>query len=100
MYIYPDNLKAAPTLAMWRLKDMTVGGLLAVLGVILWMQFGIVLLAALSALYLFLTIRFEDACILDFIRKAGVYFLFQAQLYHWASGGESCSEERKAPENS
>lgn len=33
MYIYPDNLKAAPTLWLWRLRDLAAGGLLAVLGV-------------------------------------------------------------------
>ncbi len=85
LYIYPDNLKAAPTLWLWRLQDMAVGGLLAVLGVALLMQFGSFLFAAIAALYLFLTIRFDDVCILDFIRKAGIYFLFQAQSFRWAS---------------
>ena len=33
MYIYPDNLKAAPTLWLWRLRDVAIGGLLAVPGV-------------------------------------------------------------------
>lgn len=42
-------------------------------------------MAALAALYLFLTIRFEDACILDFIRKAAVYFLLKPQRYRWVS---------------
>ena len=85
MYIYPDNLKAAPTLWLWRLQDMAVGGLLAVLGVALLVQFGSFLFTAIAALYLFLTIRFDDVCILDFIRKAGIYFLFQAQSFRWAS---------------
>ena len=66
MYIYPDNLKAAPTLWLWRLQDMAVGGLLAVLGVALLVQFGSFLFTAIAALYLFLTIRFDDVCILDF----------------------------------
>ena len=85
MYIYPDNLKAAPTLWLWRLRDLTVGGLLAVFGVVTLTQFGTPLFAAIAALYLFLTIRFEDACILDFIRKAGVYFIGRPRLYRWAS---------------
>ena len=85
MYIYPDNLKAAPTLWLWRLQDMAIGGLLAVLGVAMLVQFGSFLFAAIAALYLFLTIRFDDVCILDFIQKAGIYFLFQTQFFRWVS---------------
>jgi len=85
MYIYPENLKAAPTLWLWRLRDVAVGGLLAVFGVAALAQFGTPLFAAIAALYLFLTIRFDDVCILDFIRKAGVYFIGRPKLYRWAS---------------
>lgn len=85
MYIYPDNLKAAPTLWLWRLRDLTAGGLLAVFGVVMLTQFGTPIFAAIAALYLFLTIRIDDACILDFIRKAGVYFIGRPRLYRWAS---------------
>ena len=85
LYIYPDNLKAAPTLWLWRLRDIAIGGLLAVFGVAMLAQLGLLLFAAIAALYLFLTIRFEDACILDFIRKAGVYFLIKPQFYRWGS---------------
>ena len=85
MYIYPENLKAAPTLWLWQLRDIAVGGLLAVFGVSALSQFGTPVFAAIAALYLFLTIRFDDACILDFIRKAGVYFIGRPRLYRWAS---------------
>lgn len=53
---------------------MAVGGLLAVFGVAMLAQFRTLLFAAIAAMYLFLTICFDDACILDFLRKAGVYF--------------------------
>ena len=85
MYIYPENLKAVPTLWLWRLRDIAAGGLLAVFGVVTLTQFGTPLFAAIAALHLFLTIRFEGACILDFIRKAGVYFIGRPRLYRWAS---------------
>ena len=85
MYIYPENLKAVPTLWLWRLRDIAAGGLLAVFGVVTLTQLGTPLFAAIAALHLFLTIRFEDACILDFIRKAGVYFIGRPRLYRWAS---------------
>jgi len=83
IYIYPDNLKAAPTLWLWHLKDITIGGLLAVLGAILYVYGGTFLIAAIAGLYLFLTIRFDDACILDFIRKAVVYFIARSQFFRW-----------------
>ena len=83
IYIYPDNLKAAPTLWLWRLKDITIGGLLAVLGAILYVYAGSFLVAAIAGMYLFLTIRFDDVCILDFIRKAVVYFIAKPQSYRW-----------------
>ena len=85
LYIYPENLKAAPTLWLWQLRDIAAGGLLAVFGVVTLTQFGTPLFTAIAALYLFLTIRFEDACVLDFIRKAGVYFIVRPRLYRWAS---------------
>ena len=36
------------------------------------------------ALYAFLTIRFEDTSILDFIRYSGAFFLTRQQLYEWS----------------
>ena len=81
LYIYPDNLKAAPTLGLWRLRDLAAGGLLGVLGVVLFVYAGSLLFAAVAALYLFLTIRFDDVCILGFLRKAAVYFILRPQSY-------------------
>lgn len=95
MYIYPDNLKSAPTLWLWRLKDMAVGGLLAVFGVAMLAQFRTLLFAAIAAMYLFLTICFDEACILDFLGKAGVYFIGKPQLYRWGKREVSHHKEDK-----
>lgn len=94
MYIYPDNLKSAPTLWLWRLKDMAIGGLLAVFGVAMLAQFGTLLFAAVAALYLFLTVCFDDACILDFLRKAGVYFIGKPQKYRWGPQEVKCHKHK------
>ena len=40
MYIYPDNLKAAPTLFLWRLKDLAVIGIGALISVFAMSQTG------------------------------------------------------------
>ena len=84
MHIYPENLKSAPTLGFWQLKDIVIGGFAAVLGAITLVYGGSYLFVAVAALYFFLTIRFDDACILDFLRKAVVYFILKPQSYRWA----------------
>ena len=89
MYIYPDNLKAAPTFWLWQLKDITIGGLLAVLGAITFVYAGSLMIAAVAGVYLFLTIRFDDVCILDFIRKALIFFVGKPQFYRWGRSYES-----------
>ena len=93
MYIYPENLKAAPTLWLWRLRDITIGGTLAVLGAVLLAQFEFYPLAAAAGIYLFLTIRIDDACILDFIRKASIYFLVRPLGVPFSYGGERSSKQ-------
>ena len=83
MYIYPENLKAKPTLWLWQFRDIVIGGGTALFGAMCLAWFGTYLFVVLAGLYLFLTIRFEDACIMDFIRYAAVFFLFRQQMFHW-----------------
>lgn len=40
MYIYPENLRAAPTLFLWRLKDLAVIGIGALISVFAMAQIG------------------------------------------------------------
>ena len=77
MYIYPDNLKSRATLWLWQLKDLGITGVCAVASVLALTQAGI-----------FLTIRFEDASILDFIRYACEFFFIRQQSFEW----RRCSE--------
>ena len=55
------------------------------------------LFAAIAALYLFLTIRFDDACILDFLRRAAVYFILRPQSYRWGRNTleETCHQKKQ-----
>ena len=69
MYIYPDNLKSKAVLWLWQLRDI---------GII-----GIGCLVSVFALYAFLTIRFEDTSILDFIKYACGFFITKQQMYEW-----------------
>lgn len=75
MYIYPDNLRAKATLWLWQLRDIGVIGVGALLSVLALTQLGFVPPIVATAVYAFLTIRFEDTSILDFIRYACAFFI-------------------------
>ena len=53
------------------------------LSVLALMKLHLMLPLVLSALYAFLSIRFEGVCILDFLRYASAFFLFKSQTYVW-----------------
>lgn len=81
-YIYPEHLKAKATMWLWQLKDLAVAGTGAILSVAAATQAGSFVPALLTAVYAFLTIRFEDVSILDFIRHAGAFF-FGQRFFEW-----------------
>lgn len=83
MYIYPDNLRAKATLWLWQLRDIGVIGVGALLSVLALTQLGFVPPIVATAVYAFLTIRFEDTSILDFIRYACAFFIGKQQIYEW-----------------
>ena len=83
MYIYPDNLKAAPMLFLWRLKDLAVIGIGALISVFAMSQTGFTIPLIVTLVYGFLAIRFEDTSILDFIKYAVNYFLVEQQEFRW-----------------
>ena len=83
MYIYPDNLKAAPTLFLWRLKDLAVIGVGALIAIFAMVQMGFSVPLAVTLAYAFLAIRFDDTSILDFIKYAARYFFVEQQEFRW-----------------
>lgn len=83
MYIYPDNLKAAPTLFLWRLKDLAVIGIGALISIFAMAQMGFSILLAVTLAYAFPAIRFDDTSILDFIKYAARYFFVEQQEFRW-----------------
>ena len=83
IYIYPNDLKAKPTLWLWALRDVAVIGVCLVLSALALVELGLLLPLICTALYAFLSIRLEGASILDFLRYA-MYFLFlKQQYYEW-----------------
>ena len=83
MYIYPENLKAAPTLFLWRLKDLAAIGIGALISVLALSQIGLTIPIVITLAYAFLAIRFEDTSILDFIQYAVRYFFVEQHEFRW-----------------
>ncbi|MBD5085676.1 MAG: hypothetical protein HDT33_11705 [Clostridiales bacterium] len=83
MYIYPNNLKAKPTLWLWALRDVAVIGVCLVLSVLALVELRLVPPLIGTVLYAFLSIRLEDASILDFLRYAMCFLFLKQQYYEW-----------------
>ena len=79
MYMYPDHLKAKATLWLWELRDIGIIGVGLLISVFALAQLGIMIPIVITAAYAFLSIRFEDTSILDFIRYACAFFIFKQQ---------------------
>ena len=82
MYMYPDNLKGKPTLWLWYLTDIGIIGIGAIFSVMAITQVNFYLPVALVACYAFLTIRYQDTSIFDFIKYACAFFIFSQQFFH------------------
>ena len=94
MFIYPDNLKAKATLWLWQLRDVAVTGAGFVLSVLILAQWRFLPPLVATFLYGFLSIRVEDASILDFLHHAACFLFLKQQFYVWSlppcrSGGET-----------
>lgn len=83
LYIYPDNLTSKATLWLWQLRDIGVIGVGLLLSILAITQTGIFVPLVLTAVYAFLSIRFDGTSILDFIRYAGAFFIAKQQFYEW-----------------
>jgi len=83
MYIYPSNLKSRASLFLWQLKDVLVIVVLTVLGILALTQTGSPAVLAIAAAYLFLSIRFEENCILDYLKYAWRFCVSGQQIYLW-----------------
>ncbi len=82
-YIYPQNLKAQAQLWLWRLKDLVVLGAALLVSVLALSQFRFFLPLTLTMVFAFLTMRFDDTSVLDYIKRAARYFVTTQQFYVW-----------------
>lgn len=83
IFIYPNNLKARPTLWFWELRDVVIAGVGLLFSIIALAQTGFMLPLIVTALYAFLSIRVSGASVLDFLRYAACFFFLRQQYYEW-----------------
>ena len=83
MYIYPDNLKAKAMLGLWQIRDIGILGVCLIISALALTQLGFPIPLVATAVYGFLSIRFSDTSILDFIRYASAYFITKQQIFTW-----------------
>ena len=82
-YLYPQNLKASANMWFWSLKDFCILGIAALLSILILVELHVLLPAAATLCYAFLTIRMDDTTIMDFLRYAARYFITTQQYYEW-----------------
>ena len=82
-YLYPQNLKATANLWLWGLRDFCIIGIAALLSVVLLVYLKIFILAAITLVYGFLTIRMDDTTVMDYIRYAVKYLITTQQYFEW-----------------
>lgn len=82
-YLYPQNLKATANMWLWSLKDFAILGVAALLSIVMLVELRLVLPAAVTLGYGFLTIRMDDTTVLDFLKYAVRYFISTQQYYEW-----------------
>ena len=82
-YLYPQNLKATANLWLWSLRDFVILSIAILISAAIFINSGVLLPAALSLCFGFLTIRKDDITVVDFLGYAARFFLTGQQYYEW-----------------
>ena len=94
IYIYPDNLKQKATMWLWKLSDLAIIGVGALISILLLTQLRLFAPIVATAVYAFLTIQFDGASVKDFLRHAINYFVAKPQFYTWEAGHDPKAEKK------
>lgn len=68
---------------LWAMRDVVVIGVCLVLSVLALVELRLVPPLVATVLYAFLSIRLEDASILDFLRYAICFLFLKQQYFEW-----------------
>ena len=82
-YLYPQNLKATANLWLWSLRDFAILCIGILSSIFIYAQTRIVVPLAVTLAFGFLSIRFADTTVLDYIRYAAKYFILTQQKFLW-----------------
>lgn len=82
-YLYPQNLKASANMWFWSLRDFAILGIAALLSIVILVELHLMLPAAATLCYAFLTIRMDETTILDYMLYAARYFITTQQYFEW-----------------
>ena len=82
-YLYPKNLKAKANMWLWAKKDFLILCILLLLSAFALVKLGWLIPMAITLCYGFLTIRKDDATVMNFIMFSVKYFLTEQQTYKW-----------------
>lgn len=82
-YIYPHNLKSQAKLWFWSLRDIAIIGVALLISILALSQIKLFLPLALTLVYMFLSIRFDETSVLDFMKQGVKYFLLNQQYFEW-----------------
>ena len=88
MYMYPENMKGSSVLFLWRLKDLVFILTGAIVSVLILIGLKTVLPLALTVAAAFMFIRFDDQCILDYLKDAYRFCVSTQQYFLWKCGDE------------
>lgn len=82
-YIYPQNLKAKSHLWLWSIRDFLIICIMLILSVVILTQIWSFLPFAITAVFTFLSIRFEETTVIDYIVCAFRFFVTAQQIFYW-----------------
>lgn len=82
-YFYPENLKAAPRLWFWNVRDFSIICICVILSALLFAKLHTPLPMAATICFGFLTLRTEDTAVIDYIWNALHFFCLSQQDFRW-----------------
>ncbi len=82
-YLYPQNLRATASLWLWGMRDFSILCVAALFSVVALVRIGFIIPAVVTLCFGFVTIRLEDATVMDFLQYAARYFLSTQQHFEW-----------------
>ena len=88
VYIYPDNMKGRASLFLWRLWDLVFILIGAIVSVLIMIGLKTIFPLAITATIAFVSIRFDDQCILDYLKSAFRFCVSTQQYFLWRLGDE------------